>query len=85
MTNIVIRRKQMPPSWYEIPGRRFDSSLPIDSIIAVVANLIEEASKYHRKDFRPDFPMSAMVLRGHVGYFLWFKNNLVFGDWRYEV
>lgn len=86
MTNIVIRRKQMPPSWYEIPGREvLIRPLPIDSIIAVVANLIEEASKYHRKDFRPDFPMSAMVFsRVMLDISLWFKNNLVFGDWRYE-
>ena len=62
MTNIAIRREQMPLSWYEIPGREvLIRPLPIDSVIAVLANFIEEASRYHRKDFYPDLPMSAMV------------------------
>lgn len=86
MTNIVQRQKPMPPSWYEIPGREvLIRPLPIDYVIRSTATIVEESTVYYRRDFYPDLPMTGPIFSRVIRELaVWFKNNLVFGNWRYE-
>jgi|LSQX01.1.fsa_nt_gb hypothetical protein len=86
MTIVAVRQKTMPPSWYAIPGREvMIRPLPIEALLKTAAQFIEEATRYHRREFHPEFPMTGLIFgRAMRSLSSWFSEKLTFGDWRYE-